>query len=378
MAKASKSVLILLIPLLFLLSGTMLGTAPQTGDRFINKAYTVPSSITIFFNYSFLFLLIILSALGLIFLLKNKTLSRFNLILSSAYLLLLLWSLVTFEDLPRYVLLYIGVLLSPIGLYYIINKTKVEVLSKLTTLLFILLLLISTFYSIMNFQAHPRISGMHSNPNLMGFWVVANLAVVIYFESHLKRSLILLLILWSIILVLATGSRLDFVLLAIILSPFVYTYKKSTILILVFAISTIYLNSINPELRALDLSDSVSDSGRSYIWKAALKCISDSPIVGNGMNSTVSCLGRDNAHNSYLRISLMIGLPLSLIFYTLYLYSIIKLVLTRNAITVKLYFLCIPIALIAEDYIIGVSSPFFAFFIFFIALSMLGNEYIDN
>lgn len=354
--------------MLFILFGSLLGTVSNNPNNAIFRPNSLPIVISTIANYLYICLIIIVSIYGFIKLLLTRSIYLPHLLLSTSYLIILIWSVVTKADIFRYFVLFISILLCPIGLSHLIKKIHLSTLSKSTNLLLLSLLLLSFIYSMLNISYNPRVSGIFNNPNLFGLWIVASLVVFLIFHKGINPLLTWIYVLIAAILVILTGSRLAFLLSIIILYPLMLKHRKYIFLISLTLIPIFIIQGVNLEFRALEVDSAISDSGRSLIWEIALSCINSEPLIGLGMLGHIDCTGFGNVHNSFLRIAIMIGLPLTIIFYILYFLAVFKFYKSSNNIYIGFYFLMLPFSLFGEDYIVGFATPYFAFLVLLVAL----------
>ncbi|WP_180032144.1 O-antigen ligase family protein [Acinetobacter sp. YH12245] len=366
--KIYKDSFLAILPLIFIISASFLGTSAVDADHLVAKSYNLPflvsqTSIVLYYILMGFFLLT-----GFIFFLKNIKINYSFFYLICAYLILFFWSIVDANDQIRYFLIMMSVIFCPMSLYYFFNKINFSLFSKYLILFSFFIIIISTIFSYLNYGNNPRISGIHNNPNLMGMWLVSLLTIILYFQEYIKKYIILIIITCTSILVLLTGSRLAFCVLLLILIPFFV--KNKIVTFIFFIVSLIYFlfggDFIN--FRSVEVGSAVSDSGRIDIWEKAFICIQNEPFVGNGMLGAQNCVHSGNVHNSYLRVLVMLGIPLTLLFFIMYFYFIFKAAISSANIYIKFYLIGLPILFFAEDYIVGFASPFFPFFIFIISL----------
>lgn len=359
---------IALLPVLFILISSFLGTASIDNELRVAKYFVFPEIISKISYFAYFLSVTILAFLGLLRVFKiNKTLTPI-LFLVFSYFILVFWSLFTFSEQIRYLTIFFSILLCPVGLSYVIERIDLNKFSKSIIVILSLLLFFSVIYSILNYPTHPRVSGMHNNPNLMGMWLVSLLAIALYFEQFIDKKIILIFFAVVTVLVIFSGSRLSFAAFFIVLIPLIFKYKVLSLLALVFTVVYVFSVGVSLDFRVLDMSSAVSDSGRIHIWSRAFQCISSEPLIGHGMLGAENCVNIGNVHNSYLRLAVMLGLPLTIIFLTSFLFFIVKVFFSPVNKYLKCYFLTLPVLFFAEDYVVGFASPFFPFLIFMLAL----------
>jgi len=353
---------------IFLLSSSLLGTGQVQNENHVLKSHVIPGAIHSYNFIVYLFVISIFSGLGLLHFSKSIKSYKFMLWIIFSYFILFFWSIVTFSDQLRYIFLILGVTLCPFGIFYVIEKVNLKYLSSSIIWTLSILIFLSVIYSYLNFPELSRVSGIHNNPNLMGMWLIALLAIILYFSEWAHRITVYVVVGVVAILILFSGSRLAFVVFLMLLTPFVLKNKIFSILTLFFGFLYILQNGIGGDIRALEVGTAVSDSGRSDIWTLALQCIYMEPLVGHGMLGAESCVNKPNLHNSYLRLAVMIGLPLTILFLVTFIAFLCRVIFMKVSPFLKLYLLAIPLMFFAEDYIVGFLSPFFPFLIFILAL----------
>lgn len=368
MLKLSKNDLILTTLVLFVVCASLLGTGQIENEGHILKKYVLPSFVGDSALLLYFGLIGFFTILGFLHFCKDFKIYKPMLMLFISYLILFFWSVVTNSDQLRYLIILLSIFLCPIGIFYNIKKINFKRLAKSTVFSLSILIFFSVLYSYLNLPELSRVSGIHNNPNLMGMWLVSSLAVILYFSEYINKKIILFLVFLIMILVLFSGSRLAFIVLLILLIPFIFKYKFSALII--FFIGILYLVSTGDEtsFRAVEVGSAVSDSGRENIWERAIQCIHLDPLVGHGMSGPQTCVEKPNIHNSYLRLAVMLGIPLTLIFYLSFFSFLAKSMFMKVNPFIKLYLVGIPLMFFAEDYVSGFASPFFPFLVFILAL----------
>jgi O-antigen ligase len=362
------------------MSASLLGTSMIEPDGGISRLYVLPEIITRISYYVYLFMLLLFSFLGAKNVSQTLTFPAPMLVLAVPYFLLLFWSIVTSSEHVRYMIMFFSITFSPIGLVFLLKKSHIKIVAKFSIFVLSFLVFISALYSYFNISTHPRVAGIHNNPNLMGVWLVSLLAVVLYFQEYVKRVVVFWLVFGVSVLALFSGSRLGFGTLLLVLIPFVFKLKALPLFMLssVAIISVYFMGTAGFNFRATDFDSAVSDSGRIFIWLRAFECISAEPLVGHGMLGAQNCVDIGNVHNSYLRVAVMLGLPLATTFFVFFFAFLAYVFILRVSPYIKFYFLGLPFAFFGEDYISGVASPFFPFFIFILALFLFDYKRISS
>lgn len=368
MLKITKDNLIGLSVVFFVLFASLLGTAPVESEGVYLKSYALPAIVHTVAYIFYFFLIFLFAFLGFVKLRTNWKLYTPMLLLIFSYFILIFWSLVTSSDQVRYLAIFLSVLLCPIGLLYTLERIDLNFLAKIIVFVLSFLVFLSAIYSYLNLSTNFRVSGIHNNPNLMGMWLISLLAVVLYFQQSINKNIIFLFVIVVTALVIFSGSRLSFGVLIILLIPFLLKFKLLSIIIFLFFILYLFLGGGDLDFRSVNMSSAVSDSGRIFIWNRAFECINTEPLIGHGMYGAGDCVKNENVHNSYLRLAVMLGIPLTIFFFFFFLSFLFKVFIAPVNPFIKFYFLGLPLAFFAEDYIVGFASSFFAFFIFMLAL----------
>lgn len=372
MLKLNRQKALGLVVIGFIFAASFLGTTHVEKSTSRLMLYVLPNIVDQLATYFYISMIFILSVVGFtVWTTKLKTYFPV-LLLMIGYLILLAWSLVSFSDSLRYMILFFAVALCPAGIFYILERSDLEFFAKILVALSFFFISISAFYSFLNYSDFPRVYGIYNNPNLFGMWIFSCTSLLLCFERFLSKFFVVTYLCAAFFLVLLTGSRLAFVLFALLLIPSIWRYKVSLAFVIpLFFLVALFLGAPGIEVRSLDVTNAVSDSGRNVIWLRALACIAESPLIGHGMSGAQDCVGVGNVHNSYLRLAVMLGLPLALVFVILYFGFIGSVLLSKANIYIKLYFIGLPFAFFGEDYVVGVASPFFPFFILMLAILMM-------
>lgn len=368
MLKISRNNFTLIILVFFILSASLLGTGQIENEGHVLKNYVLPSIINNI-NIIIYFLLIgFFCGLGLIRFTKDFRIFKPMLMLIFSYFILFFWAIVNSSDYLRYFILLFSILLCPIGILYAIERVNFHNLSRVVVFISSILIILSVIYSYLNLPDLSRISGIHNNPNLMGAWLISLLTVILYFSKGINKNIIYIIVTIVMLLVLLSGSRLAFIVLFILLIPFIFKYKFFSILAFIFIFFYLLLSGDETTFRAVEVGSAVSDSGRESIWERTIECIYLEPLVGHGMFGAENCVNRPNIHNSYLRLALMLGIPLTIVFFLSFFTFLVKSIFLQVNSYIKLYLIGIPLMFFAEDYVSGFASPFFPFLVFILAL----------
>lgn len=289
--------------------------------------------------------------------------------------LLLVHTLVSGDKFAAHLALFLISLLFVPGICFLLRNYSI-----FETLIYIaftmwLYLIISIGFSFFDLASGSRATGLLANPNTFGFSLVGCVSLLSVTERKLTRGLFCF---WGVALCLAvlTGSRLA---LGgyLLVTPFALRIKmKNERDIALFVVGATVLcilvfwnidNLLN--WRAFHFGTSVTDSGRWAIWNRAIEAISSSYLTGIGSNVT-EVIGRDNVHNSYLRLFLMAGIPVGSVCLVIFALGIMYIVKSKHVDTaLRGFFLAVPILIVAEDYIFAVVGVFAFFFWVLLALS---------
>lgn len=367
----SKNTLIkTLLPTLFIIFTLNLSSTDT--ESLFDTAYFLPGYIS-FLSINITYLVILFfSVFGVFFLLRKKTIPFIPIaVFSSAYGVLFLHSLVYGNDVARYAVLFAMPLFFISGLYYFLRKVSADEAVSLFPHVLWGFLLISCYFSLMNFSIHPRISGYIQNPNAFGMTVFGSM--VLYHVSVRKLGFLgFVYFLSSFLLVVLTGSRLSLGVTFIALPFLIFghiTLSKSFYLLLGVgvAIAIFYFLPGNIDMhRAFDFSSSITDSGRSIYWLRAWELFKANMLTGVGADVS-STVGTGNVHNSYLRVMVMTGLLFSLLFFFFFFFGIFLVVMDKRiGLGVKAFFLSIPLLFFAEDYVVSIVSTYSFFMSIFL------------
>ena len=234
-----------------------------------------------------------------------------------------------------------------------IKKTTVAVLALFHVLSFVMLFLfyftdlrnspnpmIST--SIINVMQGGRLYGISAGPNLLGM-LSATLAVIAANDlrngiiKRDTRTLILniALIIMACASLVLTGSRsallASFAGFAFIVFASIPSVKARriifTILLIALAVCLFFLPAILQLLSDLTGRDWVTGSHRTRIWGFVASKIMEHPLLGNGGNlgdmiREEGGFGVTTAHNLYIELSGIYGIPAMLCFVWMFLYGL--------------------------------------------------------
>lgn len=378
MYKILKNDLLIIFIIFFILSASFLGTGQIQNENHVLKTYVLPYFIGYVNTFIYLFLILIFTTVGFISFINNHKTYKPMLPLLFSYFILFFWSIITFSDQLRYLLLFLSIFLCPIGIKFFLEKLNFIYLAKYIFFIAFILIFSSAIFSYLNFPELSRVSGIHNNPNLMGMWLVSILTVVLYFSDFINKKYLYMVVALGTILVIFSGSRLAFIVLSILLTPIIFKHKFFSAFALILSFFYLTISGDETSIRAVEVGSAVSDSGRENIWAQAIECIYLDPIVGHGMFGAETCLNKPNIHNSYLRLAVMLGIPLTLIFYISFFSFLAKSMFTKVNRFIKLYLVGIPLMFFAEDYVAGFATPFLPFLVFILALFLFDLQKLSK
>ncbi|WP_200382539.1 O-antigen ligase family protein [Thiococcus pfennigii] len=320
-----------------------------------------------------------IAAMGIF--MRELHMPRLFVILASVYFFPALIAIITLEDTLRYVSLFVLALLLPCFVYWSLEKDCYEDIIRWFRPVIVLLLLYGLFVSVLNISMMPRIAGFVKNPNTYG--LILFVMAVIYFSSKsfsvFRDSMVMSLICVQILL---TGSRLGFACFIVFLFFFISSRNDKNsgavfiaIAGILFAGWLILEGVINA--RSLDLISifEFEGSGRTEIWTQAFADLERNWVFGLGLGGLDELYGRDNLHNSYLRLVLTLGVPLGGAVIVLFLYFTWTAFFTPASRPVlKSFFACLPILMVGEDYLVGVGSYFLFSLCLITGLLLLSRE----
>lgn len=372
MTKIDPSMKQSFILILFILLGSFLASING-----YDAAIGLPAKVNSIAQLGYYLILFYLIAVGMMIIKTSGKLKSYFIPIYIAYALLLVWAIVSFEDILRYLFQFLCVAFVPLAICNILKNIDLKAFVKIFTVTIYVLILINGVFSLINYPLYPRIFGIYSNPNLMGMILFSQLCLFLYFSNYTNAFNKVVIPLMLCFLIVMTGSRLS---TFVTLLPLAIFFLRNKIryalpLIVILTAATFYYyffissnTPLNLDFRAFKFSGSVDDSGRSVIWERAYSCIRQSPLVGHGMNGAEECVLSGNVHNSYLRVLVMLGIPLAIIFYSM-VFIFIGLSLIKSIdLYIKTYLVSLLFLYFAEDYIAGVGTPFFAFFLIMLGL----------
>lgn len=302
-------------------------------------------------------------------------------IFSATYFFLMFYSLFTYDDIFRYVGLFIFSLFIPLYIKYIFKEcgylNQLRVLKNTC----LLILFVSTIFSIVNFVPGFRIMGFYSSPNVYGGTLIFIIAILFLYndakdnDNNVVHYFLVLIVFINVVL---SGSRAGLVGVLLFLIFKINNLKinifVSISILLLFSRFSIDFNFDRFLIILNGINDLSSSSGRGLVWEKTIEYIKDNSLVGLGMSSPINIIGAGNIHNSYLRIFLMVGIPLGILSITMF-FSSIVLSISRNKYhnAAKIYLISLALICLGEDYLVGIGSS--QFFSTLIILSILTTRF---
>ena len=216
------------------------------------------------------------------------------------------------------------------------------------------------FSLIMSDSGSERFSyGSEYDPNDLAYILVALLPVSIYYVTHnrgfIKRVFGIATVGISLITILLTGSRGGFLgLISIALLLFITNVsgikwtQKIALVIICLALFATFGNAINME-RYKTLQDVGTDynvtaeDGRLALWRMGIKVALSNPLTGVGANCIGQAIGEmkaangegsakwQTAHNSYIEMAAEIGLIGFILYITMIIGTVKKLLFCQKA-----------------------------------------------
>ena len=318
------------------------------------------SSILIFSSF------ILFSLLSILLLLRKKIrINRLILLSSLFYFPIALVSVFTMTETSRYVGIFSFSLFVPLFYIWAIRKYDYVEIIRFLRIGILLILLLGSVFSMLNLWNQPRIAGYVANPNTYGFILFA--MAVIYFSGYGVKGIAdqIVLMLFTLQAML-TGSRLAWLGFLVFFAFLWWSQRgfRSKINYILFFVGLLLIISLfdlgEYTNRVFNIWTSVEDSGRDDIWLQVIPDIQKNWLLGLGMSGFEERYGTENLHNSYLRVAIMIGVPLAAVVFGLMLLTIITVLLTPLSHPVlKSYFIFLPLLMFGEDYIAGIGSFFF-------------------
>lgn len=281
------------------------------------------------------------------------------------YFLLFVFSLVSFSDVLRYILLFLIIITYPVIIEVLMNDKGV----KFIPLIIKAYILISLLFCIANFSFY-RFNGMLGNPNIFAAVLLFQSFILLSFNKINEDKNIDLFLFIILILMIGSGSRSSILFYLSSYLFFIVKYRKKYLffIIPVFIFSVHRIIILEPHYfdRVMELFEGVSaiakSSGRSDFWYIVAQKILQKPYIGYGMNAPIDVVGSGNIHNSYLRLALMIGVPLTFFIMILLSISLLLSFINKN----NCFFILLSFCMISfgEDFLVGIGSACLFFFLF--------------
>jgi hypothetical protein len=350
--------------------------AGEDNPFFTNSRIEIPAYFSTVFSYS-LFILYLFSAFltivnGRFFPYKEVVKETAPIIF--AYCFLFIASISYQSDMARYFLIVIVMLTFPIVINFLLNNYSGYLKAiKDVSLLYVFF---SFVFVIVNFFPGLRITGMLGNPNIFSATLLFHLAFLIAYSHGVERIRNLnLIVTVLIIFIFLSGSRSALLCAFFISAPMMYKRKIyfSLIFLACVIFSPLYLdfNFLIDRFSLSAYENIAAESGRSLIWKNALFYINRDIMFGWGMNAPMDLLDTGNIHNSYYRVILMVGAPLAVLFCFFLVLFIINTFRDVNKFSeLKVFILSFFLLSIGEDFLVGIGSAMFYYFLLAIPLSM--------
>lgn len=225
-----------------------------------------------------------------------------------------------------------------------------------------------------------RFEGLAGDPNFYAFLLILpiNILLFSYKGNWFKRSLILLVLFFS---VLATVSRSGLLLVIFqVLIYFIFSRNWKLLIYSSLSLSIILIPLLFVKLPTIDVSlweslysmrergNIYSDKTRTEINTELSGHVSEAPIIGLGLRSSMTILGR-NAHNSWLEALVEMGL-IGVVIMFIFIYLVLRIGLKKAKINKE----ALPWALMWINVFVFMFlfSYFYHPFLWFIAGTILG------
>lgn len=293
------------------------------------------------------------------------------------YLMPALYATADGADQYRYIALVVLYLAVPAAILYLFRHATVAQVLALGRRFAFLYLAVSFVFVFLNFGSVSRLTGFQVNPNGFGFLVF--FASVLFFSTRRRLSLADFVALFVIYgLVAMTGSRTAMGSL-LFLSYFQFFSSSSfskakLVFIAIISIPIVLFLFFEFFERSLTFATAFVDSGRDRFTDIAVPLIAQHPVLGLGADASYLFVETGNMHNSYLRLALMFGLPITVVFLLVLTAFLMRVRFTRiDYPLIKVPFYAIPILFLGEDYAVGLGTPYFLYICLFIALFVKSN-----
>src|SRR5690606_8258746 len=279
------------------------------------KANTLPSIVSSLSGFVRWVLFAVISFICILELQKQNNVLKFSIpvkLLSFFYFIQLCYAVVDNYDILRFFFLTIfSLLIPPVISLVITNKPIVLKYFSYAIVLFIVVSLLLNSHMIITGQ---RFFGFQNNPNAFGlstiFWMI--IILFAYQKKLIHKYLFYFVFAITFLLMLFTGSRNAMVGMLLILTlHYIVSMKNlgTTLLVGIVAllIGSYFIDFTSFTTRLMNVSEAISDSGRSEIWERAYFAIDNSFWWGNGLNANNEIAFTGNMHNSYVRFLLNMG-----------------------------------------------------------------------
>jgi hypothetical protein len=341
--------------------------------------FGVLASIVIFAGYGYCCVVFLEGTLS-----NKLSINKPSILLSLFYVIPLFYAVASGQEFPRYFGLCVLSLIIPTVLStYVKTYGFMEVLHKIW-MATLGVYIISLIFLLINYTPGQRVSGIFGNPNMFGGFLIffSSISLLVY-ESRLKKKSLVQLLFFSIVVIaFCTGSRTA--LFGVLLFSFFFIKSKKAIMMTLISCVCIYVFLSTFELmhltdRFIDVGDIASKSGRQVIWLKALVLIESNWALGAGLLSQMTEIGTGNLHNGYLRMILMIGIPLSIICFIIWGVLLVQsLMLEKKTNGPKIFLIAFSAMNIGEDFFFGLGSSMFLFLLINICFLSLEADYIQN
>lgn len=312
---------------------------------------------------------------------KGVILTRINRFFLLSYIVVFIMSLVQFEDISRYFLLVVIFYAIPFIVYEVYESGKFEYLNSSIGFCSRFYILASFIICIINYNPALRFNGLVGNPNIFSATIFSCLVIHLfseYIKGKKKNSTIDIITIFSLIMIIFSGSRSAMLAIIFLLLLQVKSIKSGFLIILVSSVVIFCIEQYSSGF-VTQRFNSIGDgyiaaseaSGRSEIWLKAIHLIEKEPLTGAGMSGALEAIGSNNIHNSYLRVLVTTGVPLGGLAILFFLLGTTNIVFSNVPNEIKAYFLMVLVFFSGEDFIVGIGSAFIFYLVLILSMTQV-------
>jgi len=263
----------------------------------------------------------------------------------------------------------------PIFIYYYfrnraITKNFLDDFLDISILSFVILNLVFISFALLGLIGvdiyDSRYSGFVNSPNTFAPWALIILSFIFMRIKQNKFSLLYLFsMVFTIFLILLTGTRAALILMSLILMYFTVFKNLTSIFSIIkwilyfslfYLVLTFIVNDVMDLLVFQRYVEYGFSSGRIEIWKQSIEYISSKNYyfygtgMGNFLFSTYSTIGRSTPHNSILNLAVSIGLISSVLYHVFIVSHLINNKSSRASFDYKFIILIILAYMVFETF----------------------------